>query len=91
VVIVRPARLAREAVILQPGVGIHFAIILDDVVGRTETPMGARIVHVAHKRFRSWPLGAKAALFPTVAPTVMQITCTVLGVCPFVPPPPPTH
>jgi hypothetical protein len=87
-VIVRPTRLAREAVVLQPNIGICVAIILDDVVGHTEMPREARIMHVAPERFRSWPLRAKAAPFLIAAPATTLIACVVLGVGPFIHPPP---
>jgi hypothetical protein len=52
-IIICPTRPAREAVVLQPDTRIGLAIILDNVVGRTEMPREARIAHVALKCFRS--------------------------------------
>jgi hypothetical protein len=69
-VIVHPTHPTREAVVLQPDIGIGLAVILDDVVGRTKTPREARIAYVAPECFRSWPLGAKAAPFLIAVPTM---------------------
>jgi hypothetical protein len=51
-VIVCPTRSARDVVVHQPITEIGFAVILDDVVGRTKTLSPARIVHVAPESFR---------------------------------------
>jgi hypothetical protein len=67
-VIVHPTHPTREAVVLQPDIGIGLAVILDDVVGRTKTPREARITYVAPECFGSWPLGAKATPFRSLRP-----------------------
>jgi hypothetical protein len=87
-VIVRPARLAREAVVLQPDAAVGLIVVLDDVVGRTKIPRESCITHIAPERFRFWPLGAKAMSFLIVVLATTQIVRVVLGACPFVPPPP---
>jgi hypothetical protein len=79
-VIIRPTNPTREAVALQADAGICLAVILDNVVGRTETPREACIAHVAPERFRPWPLGAKATPFLIVAPVTTQIVRVVLRV-----------
>jgi hypothetical protein len=80
-----PALPAHEAVVLQPNIGIGFAVVLDDVVGLPKILREACVTHVAPERFRPWPLGAKAAPFSIAAPTVMNVAHTVLSACPFAP------
>jgi hypothetical protein len=46
----------------------------------------ARVTHVAPERLGPWSLGAKATSFSIAAPALTQVACTVLRVCPFIPP-----
>jgi hypothetical protein len=84
-VIVCPTHPAREAIVLQSNAEIGLAILHVDIVGRTETPKEACIMHVVPERFRSWPLGDKAALFSIVVPAATQIAQAMLNACPFIP------
>jgi hypothetical protein len=47
-----------------------------------------RVTHVAPERLGPCTLGAKAAPFSIAMPTVALGPRTVLGACPFIPPPP---
>jgi hypothetical protein len=71
-----PSALHAEAVVLQPNARIDFAVILDNIIGRSKTLRETRVTHGAPECLGPWPLGAKAAPFLIVAPTVMWVAVT---------------
>jgi hypothetical protein len=85
-VVICPAYPTREMVVLQPNAGIDFAIILDDVIGRSKTLRETRVAHVAPERPGPCPLGAKTTMFSIAEPTAMRDVCVLLNVCPSPPP-----
>jgi hypothetical protein len=78
-VIVRPARLASEMVVLQLNAGVIFAIVHDNLAWRSETLWEACVMHGASKCF--WPrsFGVEVASLMIVMTSMVRVPCPALG------------
>jgi hypothetical protein len=84
-VIILPAYLAHKAIVLQPNVGIGFAVIFDDDIWHPKMFREACVVHVALELLGPWPFGSDAAPFLIVPPVVAWVAHADLGTPPSAP------
>jgi hypothetical protein len=85
-VIIRHACPACKTVVLQPNVGVDFAIIHYDVIRRLKMFWEAHVMHVAPKHFGPCPVGAEATYLSIVAAVETWVVHMVLKMHSLVPP-----
>jgi hypothetical protein len=74
-----PPALAHEAVVLQPDDGVNFAVILDDVARRSETPREMGIMHGSSERLWARPFRTEVVSLTIIVAPMMWVSCALLG------------
>jgi hypothetical protein len=72
-IVVRSARCAREAVILQLDARVGFSIVLGDVAWRTKAPLEMGVAYGASKCLWTRPFKTEAMSFMIIAGPVMCV------------------
>jgi hypothetical protein len=80
-IVLHPARLASQAVVLQPDVGVRFIIILGDAAWCSEALWEVGIKHGASEHFRPRPSRVEALSFMIVSASVVRVPCAALVSC----------
>jgi hypothetical protein len=78
-VIIRSAHFAHETIVLQPDVGVSFAIVLDDIVWCSKMLWEMSIMYGASVRIWARPFRNEVASFAIVVASMEWVPCASLG------------